>query len=417
MVLVQIVLTLLVLLFFLLLSFMFSGLETGMLSIDQLKLERDAKKNRSHKALLSFVRQPDKFLGTILIGNNIANVILASISTLIVASLGSLAFDARYTALFVGAIVLIFGEIIPKAIFRDNADTIVPKFFPVLQVFYFLLKPFVAIVTWMNKALRKMLKLEEGYQYDYLTKDDLSFLLSQTEGDSISAPQMEMIEDALDFTELEARNVMIPRTDIMAISENATIAEAIELAREEGFTRYPVYRNNIDDIVGVLIIYDVLKKDCKLDMKAGDIMHEPLFAPENTDMDILLKEMQTKRRSMAIIVDSYGGTAGIITMEDILEEIVGEIEDEYDVDEEDNDVEQIGPNTWLAAADVDIDRLADDYGIELPEGDYETIAGLILDHLERIPHQGQVITINPYRIQVLQATPKKIIKVKIHKLN
>jgi len=417
MVLVQIVLTLLVLLFFLLLSFMFSGLETGMLSIDQLKLERDAKKNRSHKALLSFVRQPDKFLGTILIGNNIANVILASISTLIVASLGSLAFDARYTALFVGAIVLIFGEIIPKAIFRDNADTIVPKFFPVLQVFYFLLKPFVAIVTWMNKALRKMLKLEEGYQYDYLTKDDLSFLLSQTEGDSISAPQMEMIEDALDFTELEARNVMIPRTDIVAISENATIAEAIELAREEGFTRYPVYRNNIDDIVGVLIIYDVLKKDCKLDMKAGDIMHEPLFAPENTDMDILLKEMQTKRRSMAIIVDSYGGTAGIITMEDILEEIVGEIEDEYDVDEEDNDVEQIGPNTWLAAADVDIDRLADDYGIELPEGDYETIAGLILDHLERIPHQGQVITINPYRIQVLQATPKKIIKVKIHKLN
>jgi len=227
MVLVQIVLTLLVLLFFLLLSFMFSGLETGMLSIDQLKLERDAKKNRSHKALLSFVRQPDKFLGTILIGNNIANVILASISTLIVASLGSLAFDARYTALFVGAIVLIFGEIIPKAIFRDNADTIVPKFFPVLQVFYFLLKPFVAIVTWMNKALRKMLKLEEGYQYDYLTKDDLSFLLSQTEGDSISAPQMEMIEDALDFTELEARNVMIPRTDIVAISENATIAEAI----------------------------------------------------------------------------------------------------------------------------------------------------------------------------------------------
>jgi CBS domain containing-hemolysin-like protein len=160
----------------------------------------------------------------------------------------------------------------------------------------------------------------------------------------------------------------------------------------------------------------VLKKDCKPDMKAGDIMHEPLFAPENTDMDILLKEMQTKRRSMAIIVDSYGGTAGIITMEDILEEIVGEIEDEYDVDEDDNDVEQVSPNTWLAAADVEIDRLADDYGIELPEGDYETIAGLILDNLARIPHQGQVITINPYRIQVLQATPKKIIKVKIHKL-
>lgn len=417
MALVQIVLTLLVLLFFLMLSFLFSGIETGLLSIDRLALERDAKRNKNREALLRFVRQPDKFLGTTLIGNNIVNVLLASISTLIVDRLGSLAFDARYTSLVIGSIVLLFGEIMPKAIFRDHADTIVPKLFPVLQFFYFLLRPFVAIVTWLNQALRKLLKLEDGDQYDYLTKDDLSFLLSQSEGDSISAPQMEMIEDALDFTELEARNVMVPRMDIIAIPETATIAEVIELAKVEGFTRYPVYRNNMDDIVGVLIIYDILKKDCTQDMKAGDIVHEPLFAPENTDIDVLLKEMQSKRRSMAIIVDSYGGTAGIITMEDILEEIVGDIEDEYDVDEEDDDVQQVSPNTWLAAADVEIDRLADDYGIDLPEGDYETIAGLILDRLERIPHQGQVITIDTYRIQVLQATSKKIVKVKIHKLN
>jgi len=417
MALVQIVLTLLVLLFFLMLSFLFSGIETGLLSIDRLALERDAKRNKNREALLRFVRQPDKFLGTTLIGNNIVNVLLASISTLIVDRLGSLAFDARYTSLVIGSIVLLFGEIMPKAIFRDHADTIVPKLFPVLQFFYFLLRPFVAIVTWLNQALRKLLKLEDGDQYDYLTKDDLSFLLSQSEGDSISAPQMEMIEDALDFTELEARNVMVPRMDIIAIPETATIAEVIELAKVEGFTRYPVYRTNMDDIVGVLIIYDILKKDCTQDMKAGDIIHEPLFAPENTDIDVLLKEMQSKRRSMAIIVDSYGGTAGIITMEDILEEIVGDIEDEYDVDEEDDDVQQVSPNTWLAAADVEIDRLADDYGIDLPEGDYETIAGLILDRLERIPHQGQVITIDTYRIQVLQASSKKIVKVKIHKLN
>lgn len=416
MALVQILLTLVILLFFLFLSFLFSGLETGLLSIDQIALEQAAKRNKSRAALLRFVRQPDKFLGTTLIGNNISNVLLASLSTLLVSQLGVLAFDARYTALLIGAIVLLFGEILPKAIFRDHADTIVPRLFPLVQVFYYVLKPFIAIVTWMNKSLRKMLNLTEDNQYDYLTKDDLTFLLSQASTDSISAPQMEMIEDALDFTELEARNVMVPRTDIVAVQENSLIPEVIELAREEGFTRYPVYRNNIDDIVGVLIIYDVLKRDCTDNMCAGDIMHEPLFAPENTDLDILLRDMQKKQRSMAIIVDSYGGTAGIVTMEDILEEIVGDIDDEYDDDEEDNDVEQVSPNTWLAQADVEIDRLADDHGIELPEGDYETIAGLILDHLERIPHQGQVITIEPYRIQVLQATSKKIIKVKIHKI-
>jgi CBS domain containing-hemolysin-like protein len=413
---VQIVLTLLILLFFLFLSFLFSGLETGLLSIDQIALEHSAKRNKSRAALLRFVRQPDKFLGTTLIGNNISNVLLASLSTLLVSQLGILAFDARYTALLIGAIVLLFGEIVPKAIFRDHAYTIVPRLFPLVQVFYYILKPFIAIVTWLNKSLRKMLNLTEDNQYDYLTKDDLTFLLSQASSDSISAPQMEMIEDALDFTDQEARNVMVPRTDIVAVQENTLIPDVIELAREEGFTRYPVYRNNIDDIVGVLIIYDVLKRDCTDAMCAGDIMHEPLFAPENTDLDILLRDMQKKQRSMAIIVDSYGGTAGIVTMEDILEEIVGDIDDEYDDDEEDNDVEQVSPNTWLAQADVEIDRLADDHGIELPEGDYETIAGLILDHLERIPHQGQVITIEPYRIQVLQATSKKIIKVKIHKI-
>jgi len=392
-------------------------LETGMLSIDQIKLEQEAKKSKSKAVLLQFVRQPDKFLGTTLIGNNIANVIIASLSTYLANRLFAPVFDARYTSLVVGIVVLIFGEMIPKTIFRDNAETLIPLFFPLLQFFYYLLKPLVMIVTWLNNFLRKLLKLEEGYQYDYLTKDDLSFLLSQTAIDETNDHQIEMIEDALDFTELDARNVMVPRTDIVAIQDKTSLSEVANIARKEGFTRYPVYCNNIDDIIGILIIYDILKQDCSPDMTAGDIIHEPLFAPENTDLDVLLKEMQTKQRSMAIIVDSFGGTAGIVTMEDILEEIVGDIEDEYDTDEDENSVQQVGPKTWLVAADTEIDRLIDDYGIQLPEGDYETVAGLILDRLEKIPHQGQVVNVPPYTIQVLQATSKQIIKVKIHKIN
>ncbi|HPZ02207.1 MAG TPA: hemolysin family protein [Candidatus Cloacimonas sp.] len=413
----QIVLILIVLLFFLVLCFFFAGLETGMLSIDQIKLEQEAKKSKSKAVLLQFVRQPDKFLGTTLIGNNIANVIIASLSTYLANRLFAPVFDARYTSLVVGIVVLIFGEMIPKTIFRDNAETLIPLFFPLLQFFYYLLKPLVMIVTWLNNFLRKLLKLEEGYQYDYLTKDDLSFLLSQTAIDETNDHQIEMIEDALDFTELDARNVMVPRTDIVAIQDKTSLSEVANIARKEGFTRYPVYCNNIDDIIGILIIYDILKQDCSPDMTAGDIIHEPLFAPENTDLDVLLKEMQTKQRSMAIIVDSFGGTAGIVTMEDILEEIVGDIEDEYDTDEDENSVQQVGPKTWLVAADTEIDRLIDDYGIQLPEGDYETVAGLILDRLEKIPHQGQVVNVPPYTIQVLQATSKQIVKVKIHKIN
>ena len=416
MTLTALLLNLLLLLFFLSLSFLFSGFETGMISLNQIQLEIDAKKNRNSARLLNFVRQPDKFLGTTLIGNNVVNILMASVSTLLVNNLFKSynSIDPRWTSLIVATIVLMFGEIMPKAIFRDRADTLVPKLYPILSSAYFVLRPFVSVVTRINTALRKLLQIEDESGFNYLTKDDLTLLLAEADN-GLNEPQLEMIEDALDFVELDAKNVMVPRTEIVAIPASATTAEALEIAREEGFTRYPVYQNNIDDIIGILIIYDILKRDCTPETKAGEIAHEPYFAPENTDLDVLLREMQRMHKSMAIIVDSYGGTAGLVTMEDILEEIVGDIDDEYDQEKSSSGVEQISANTWLVDADVEIDELADDHGIELPEGDYETVAGLILDRLEQIPHQGQILNIEPYRLQVLQASDKKIIKVKIHK--
>ncbi len=415
----EIVPALLIVIFFLFLSSLFSGLETGLISINRLKLENAARTNKKYEHLLKFIQQPDKFLGSTLIGNNIANVIIASVSTYIAQSIvninSSPVFDPRWTALIVGGIVLVFGEIIPKALFRDHADTLVPRLFPVLIFFYTILKPFVAAVTWINHQLQKMLKIDSKFDMMYLTRDDLAFLLSQTSTDLASEPHREMIEDALEFNEQKAKNVMIPRTDVVAIDAETTIPEVLEVAKQEGFTRYPVFTDTLDNIIGVLIIYDVLRKKGSENLTAGQLVHEPFFVPENTDVDVLLKDMQKHHKSMAIIVDSFGGTAGIVTMEDILEEIVGEIEDEYDTEEDsDDDVEQVGPSTWIVAADVEIDTLNDEYDMDLPEGDFETVAGLILDKLERIPHQGQILHFGSYRLQVLQSTEKKIIKVKIH---
>jgi putative hemolysin len=252
----------------------------------------------------------------------------------------------------------------------------------------------------------------------FLTRDDLAFLLTQSSTDEADEPHLEMIEDALEFNEQKARNIMVQRTDVVAIEDTATIPEVLEVARAEGFTRYPVYTQTLDNIIGVLIIYDIIRKQGSENMTAGQLVHEPFFVPENTDIDILLKDMQKHHKSMAIVVDSFGGTAGIVTMEDILEEIVGEIADEFDTEEDiETDVEQVGPNTWIVAADVEIDILNDEYEMELPEGDYETVAGLILDTLERIPHQGQILLVDNYSLQVLQSTPKKILKVKIHQTN
>jgi CBS domain containing-hemolysin-like protein len=396
------------------LSFLFSGFENGIISINLLELEGKARKDKTSARLLASLRQPDKLLGTTLLGNNVVNILMATLSTY-VASRYITGFDARYTALVIGAVVLVFGEVVPKSIFRDHADTIVPVIYPFMRFVYFLFKPLVLGVSWLNSVLRKWLKITEGNDFNYLTKDDLSYLLSLTEADEADEPQMDMIEDALDFTEQMARNVMVPRTDLVAIPETATVAEAIEIAREEGFTRYPVFGKDLDDIKGILIIYDVLKREYTPDTLVSKLLHKPFFTPENTDLDVLLREMQKHRRSIAIVVDAYGGTSGIVTMEDILEEIFGDIADEYDEAEEIPEVEQVSHNTWLVQADTEIDHLADEHGINLPEGDYETVAGLILDKLARIPHQGQIVIVGDYRIQVLQATDKKIIKVKIHK--
>ncbi|MFO8145480.1 MAG: hemolysin family protein, partial [Candidatus Syntrophosphaera sp.] len=320
----SILLWILIFLSLLALSFLFSGFENGFISLDLLRLETRARRDKSSARLLGFLRQPDKIIGTTLLGNNIVNVVLATLATYFVDThIDRSLFNAKYTSLILGAVVLIFGEVVPKSIFRDNAETAVPTVYPFMRFVYFILRPFVAGVSLLNTWLRKIMKITDGGNFNYLTKDDISYLLSLTEMKERDEPQMEMIEDALDFTDQEAHNVMVPRTDLVALPQTATIAEAIEVAREEGFTRYPVYRNNLDDIVGILIIYDILKREHTPETKIDKLMHKPFFTPENTDLDVLLKEMQQHHRSIAIVVDSYGGTAGIVTMEDILEEIFG----------------------------------------------------------------------------------------------
>ncbi len=396
----------------LVLSFFFAGYETGVISVDRLKLEQDAKKDKKSKELLSFIENPDKFLGTTLLGNNITQVVIASVTTFLLNDISELAHG--FVSLGLGFIVLVFGEIVPKALFRDYPDKLVPMLFPLMKFFANLFRPFVFFVSFINKTLVKIFKLRSSSSLAYLTRDDIALFLNSTEqDDSFEDPQREMLEDALEFANLEAKNIITPRTDIVAVPEDMPVEDIIELAREEGYTRYPVYRENIDNIIGILIVYDIIKSK-KKNLIAKDIIHEPYFAPETMDADELLKEMQNKKKSMAIIVDSYGGTEGIVTIEDIIEEIVGDIEDEYDSDEE-RDVEKLSENIWLVKGDVEVDTLIDEYDMNIPEGDYETVAGLIIDKIKRIPVQGQYIDLGEFSIQVLQVTRKKVIKVKITK--
>lgn len=401
-----------VIVLFFVLSFFFSGIETGFVSIDKNKLEQESRFDKRKKNMLFFLQNPDRIFGTILIGSNLSHIIIATFTTLLFVNTNNSNITANI--LILAGLVLIFGELIPKSIFKNHADKLVYNLFPLFVMFYYLLKPCVFIISKFNNFLKKQFNIQEFDSFHFFTKDDVAYILSQTsDDDKIEQPQKEMLEDALEFNQLKARNVMIPRIDIVAIPDTMKTEEILELAKKEGYTRYPVYHNNLDEITGVLIIYDLISKMDNKELIAKNIQREVFFAPEMMDLDNLLKEMQKMKKSMAVIVDSYGGTSGILTIEDIIEEIVGEIEDEYD--EEERDVEILNHNTLLVKADIDVDQLIDDYEIDIPKGDYETIAGFIIDKIARIPIQGQIISEEHFKIEVVQVSNRRIEKVKITK--
>jgi putative hemolysin len=398
--------------FFAACSFFFSGIETGLISIDRLKLEQDAREDRRKRDLLHFLEQPERIFGTTLIGNNISNVMIASLMVYL-ADLQGWTVSEGLLTLIITFTVLVFCETIPKALFRDRPNQLASALFPALKLIYYPLSPAVRMITNVNRKFSGMFNIT-GRSYHFLTREDLSDMLAETQPDeNLHEHQREMLEEAMDFAETNAHDVMTPRTDLIGIPAEATVAEAEEIARREQFTRYPVYRENLDHIVGVLIVYDLIGADPTHGIMSGNYIREALFVPEKMDVGALLKEMRRQKKSLAVVVDSYGGTAGLVTSEDILEEVVGEIEDEYDTETE-SDVEKVNDDTFIVQGDVEIGELLDQYDIELPtEGDYKTVAGLIIDRLARIPGRGQMLPAGDWKIEVLQVSARKISKVRL----
>ena len=409
------IISLLIVFIFFILSAFFSGMETGLISIDRLKMEQEAKKNKKKKQILHILENPDKLFGTTLFGTNISLVIVTSLYILqinIFKQKNIFHISEIAATLIIAGLILIFAEIIPKALCRENPNKLVTRGFSLLRFFSLILLPFVKFVSLLNSLLARMFKLSEKNGFHILTREDLSYMLAETKDDGIlHEDQREMLEEALEFTELDAENVMIHRTEIVAFEKNTSIEEVISIAKEKGFTRFPVYDEDLDHIIGILIIYDLIKKNNLDKLKASDFVREAFFAPETMDVDNLLAEMQANKNSLAIIVDSYGGTAGLVTIEDILEEIVGEIEDEYDTTPK--EVEKVGENHYLVQGFVEIDFLNDEFEMNLPEGDYETIAGLIIEKLEKIPRQNAKLFVNNWNITILQVSNVKILKLEM----
>ncbi len=421
----MVVMLIIVLIFFILAGF-FSGMETGLISLNRYKILKEAKSDSNKNEILNFLKSPDKILGTTLLGTNISVVIVSTLSVYLIKN-SNIKIDENIFSLIVAGFLLIFSEIIPKAVYRDNSYKLVTRYFPILKLFYNIFKPFVNIIGGIQHLLSKVLKLETEKAKNYLTHDELSYIVASTgNSNNISRKdknisdkkakeaeeyQSEILKKAVDFSKKKAENVMTHRTEIVAIEKDTPITEVIDIAKKEGKSRFPVYKEDLDHIEGILIIYDILQAKDIDKAKAKDFIRETIFVPEQTKALSLLQKMKTQKKSMAIVVDSYGGTAGIVTIEDLLEEFMGEIEDEYDIIPK--EIERLAKNEYLVNADLEIELLNEKLNLDIPQGDYETIAGFLISKFNRIPTKGTKYKTDKWLMEIKESDKRKIDKIKI----
>lgn len=403
------------------LSSFFSGSEIALSSLDKITVKRLIKeKGEKGRLIESLLMKPSQWLITILIGNNLANIAAASLAMLLVTRLVSAA-PGKAVGIVTGVmtfIILVFGEIIPKRYCQQHAETISLKVARPILFLSIALSPIIKGLNFFTQGILKIAGAKELKKSRLITEKEIHTLIDigQEEG-VLDKREEELVHSALEFDEIKAKQIMIPRTKMACINEEASLSELVNLIKKVGYSRIPVYRKYRDNITGVAYAKDLLNlfDQPGKNLKVKDIMHPPIFAPYTIHLAELLHQLKKERTHLAIVVDEYGGVAGMLTLEDLLEEIVGEIEDEYDRKEEKVTMQKDG--SVLIKADTDIDEINEKLGTDLPEktAAFESIGGFIFDQLGRIPGVGETIEYNNLKITVVDADDKRVKKVKLWK--
>lgn len=397
----------------LVLSAFFSASEVALISISRAKVRTLVNEHRPGAETLSRLKEdPHKFLVTILIGNNIVNVAAASIATALTISLfGNIGIGIATG--FVVILLLVFGEIGPKMYATHNAEKLSLAVARPIHVLSIVFSPLIWLVSKVN--LRGM--SAAGVAEPSVTEEEIKewIEVGKEEG-AIEQEEREMLYSVLEFGDTTAREIMTPRVDVAMIDDERGLEEALQLFNETGFSRLPVYHENMDNIVGILNIKDVFASMVtgKKNVGIKDLMYDPFFVPESKKIDDLLRELQLRKVQMAIVLDEYGSFAGIVTVEDILEEIVGDILDEFD--REEPSIQKLGEGIYLVDAKVWVEEINDELDLSLPVSEsYESIGGLVIDRLGRIPHPGESVYIKECHttLVVTQMLGRRIAKVKV----
>jgi putative hemolysin len=411
----------------LLLSAFFSGMEIAFVSSSRLKHELDLKRHLlSAKVLSGFYDHPSKFIGALLLGNNIALVIYGIFMALVLEpviqhilppSLHSEFYILLVQTILATLLILIVSEFIPKALFRINPNTILKTFAVPVWIFYYLFYPliwlYIGISEWIIRVFLREDVSSVKYNFSAIDLDEyVQELQQETPEDEPLVQEIQMMQNAIDFKNIKLRDCMIPRTEIVAAELNEEIPALRRLFTESGHSKIMIYEDSIDNLRGYVHAYDMFKHPQKI----KEVMRPVEIFPETMYASKVLSFFIKNHKSVAVVVDEFGGTSGIVTMEDIIEEIFGEIEDEYD---HDNVVEkQLSETEFIFSARLEVDYLNEKYNFNLPESEeYETLAGLILHYYQSIPPIQEEIEIPPFSFKILKASGNRLeeILMKIEK--
>ena len=410
-------------------SAFFSGMEIAFVSSNRLLAEMDREKNGlAQKAIALFYQHPNNFVSTMLVGNNIALVIYGILFAKI--------FDAtlfyplsdglRVTAdtLLSTLVVLFTGEFIPKTIFKNNPNTMLTFFAVPAYICYVVLYPIARFATLLSKGLLRIIgiRMNKNVEEREFTKVDLDYLV-QTSIDNADnqddiGEEVKIFQNALDFSETKVRDCMVPRTEIDAVEDTATLETLKQVLIESGHSKIIVYHEDIDHVVGYIHSSDMFRipadaaPDALLSALKPDLVRSISFVPETMLASKLMKMLMQQKRSLAVVVDEFGGTSGLVSLEDVMEEITGEIEDEHDNHK--YVAKQIGDREYIISARLEIEKVNELFGLSLPESDdYMTLGGLILHEYQSFPKLNEIIQIGNFEFKIIKNTATKIELVRL----
>lgn len=382
---------LLILIVLLVLSAFFSSAETAFTTASRIRMRTLAENgDKRAKRVLNITDQMHKMLSAILIGNNIVNLSASSIATTLAIKLfGSV--GAGIATGILTFLILIFGEISPKTLATIHADKIVLSYSSIIYSLMYILTPVIFIINWLSMGFLKLLRVNPEAEQAAMTEEELKTIVDVGhEAGVLENSEHEMINNVFDFGDSQAKEIMIPRIDMTFAHLDSTYDELIAIFREEKFTRLPVYEDNTDNVIGILNIKDLLLCEDKMHFHVRDYIREPYFTYEHKNTAELFMEMRQNSINIAIVLDEYGVTAGMITLEDLLEEIVGEIRDEYDADEEDP-LLKINDREYYVQGSMNLEDLSDALDLPFSSKDYETVGGYLIGLLDHLPTQDEII--------------------------